>query len=606
MADNRDGTPNSNSDNYRAANATWTDEWNLRPKRNPSLVRRISELFFRAQPDTGPGPTSDTITTESGLVSEGLVTLYDKQFKFDTVRKAIYRDVEDMDNSSEEISVALDTISDNVCTSEDGVQMSFQVQSDDSKVQDVLYNVIETCKLHTKIRPLVRNLIKFGDSFAEIVINGAGEITDLKQLPPVTMFRNEDLTGNLLLGQPKYDQKSGKVINGRMECAFEQLTDQTTTLMATFWPWQILHIRLNHDGFSPYGRSHLRVARVTWRKLKAIEESLIVGRLTRDILKLVFYVDTTGLSPNQKKQALTDFQNQVMQRVHVDGRRENPFSVMTDFFVSTGYVKVNNQAHPSLGKIDVIDPRNEGIHDITDIKYLHRKLLSTLRVPPAHMGFEEDINAKATLTQQDAQYVRWLREVQQIVGHGLEQLFDTALILAGMDPEQAEYDITWPMLNTIDTMSQSQAALWEAQADLIYTDNLKVIDSAYIQRHRFNMTDEEIEEIDERIQAATEAQNAVDEANAQKAHDRQVAITNAKALAGGFKPGKNAERTQSRQVRHEKGEDDLPPTPVPTQAPHSGVSQEVKLLGALLMEKTENIIDLEIDRVAKKYQNGHS
>jgi hypothetical protein len=366
------------------------------PKRNPGLIRRIAELFFHANPATGPQP-EDQNTTESGIVSEGLVSLYDRQFKFDVTRRATYKDVEEIDQASEEASIALDTITNNVTTSDDGVQMSFEIYARNPRIKDILEKVVTTCHLHQSIRPIVRNLIKYGDMFAEIVINEQGEVVAVKQLPPITMFRNEDLTGNLLLGEPRYDKKSGKVLNGAEECAFEQKAESTGQMLATFWPWQILHMRLNHDGFSPYGKSHLRVARITYKKLKALEESLIVGRLTRDILKLVFYVDTTGLSPDQRRRALQDFQFSVMQRMHVDGRRENPFSVMTDFFVSSGWIKLGQQVQPMQTKVDIIDPKNVGIHDITDIEYLHRKFTATLRVPRSHLGFEKDVNSKSTL-----------------------------------------------------------------------------------------------------------------------------------------------------------------------------------------------------------------
>jgi hypothetical protein len=366
------------------------------PKRNAGLIQRIAGLFFHANPATGPQP-EDQNTTQTGIVSEGLVSLYDRQFKFDVTRRATYKDVEEIDQASEEASVALDTITNNVTTSDDGVQMSFQLFARNPRVKEVLDKVVSTCKLHERVRPIVRNLVKYGDMFAEVVINQQGEVIDVKQLPPITMFRNEDLTGNLLLGEPRYDKKSGKVMNGSEECAFEQKAESTGAILATFWPWQILHMRLSHDGFSPYGKSHLRVARITYKKLKALEESLIVGRLTRDILKLVFYVDTTGLAPDQRRRALQDFQMSVMQRMHVDGRRENPFSVMTDFFVSSGWIKLGQQVQPMQTKVDIIDPKNVGIHDITDIEYLHRKFTAALRVPRAHLGFEKDVNSKSTL-----------------------------------------------------------------------------------------------------------------------------------------------------------------------------------------------------------------
>lgn len=601
----------------------------LMPKRNQGLVRRISRLFFRAQPYTGPQP-EDQNTTQTGVVSEGLVSLYDRQFKFDVTRRATYKDVEEIDQASEEASIALDTIANNVTTSDDGVQMSFQVFSRDAKVQGLIEDVIATCKLHQKIRPMVRNLVKYGDMFAEIVINQQGEVVDIKQLPPITMFRNEDLTGNLLLGEPRYDKKSGKPISGSEECAFEQKAEATGALLAVFWPWQIIHSRWAHDGFSPYGKSYLRVARITYKKLKALEESLIVGRLTRDILKLIFYVDTTGLSVDQRRRALQEFQQSVMQRVHVDGRRENPFSVMTDFFVSAGWIKLGQQVQPMQTKVDIIDPKNVGIHDITDIEYLHRKFTATLRVPRAHLGFEKDVNAKATLTIQDVQYVRFLRDIQQTVGHGLEQLFDTALILAGVDPEQADYVVSWPALSAVDQMNAAQSELWRAQAHAIYANPpFDAIDGKYVQQHVFNMSDEEIDEVNERIdqyqaeQQAQALQNQQQQMNINVQQQQKLATIKTagkapkdqgqgKALPNptGYKRTKQDQSTGSRYSRHGPGEDDMPPTPNPDSV--KSVTSEVKLLGALLSQKVEDLMEVDLSRLANRFQsamngssNGH-
>jgi hypothetical protein len=479
----------------------------------------------------------------------------------------------------------------------------------DPKAQAIFDKVVQTCKLHQKVQPIVRNLVKYGDYFGEIVVNGNLEICNVKPLPPITMFRNETLTGQLLSAPPDYDKKSGKVKNGNEECAFEQKAESTGNLMATFWPWQIMHIRLNHDGYSPYGKSHLRVARVTYKKLKAIEESLIVGRLTREFLKLVFKLDTTGLSKKEAEAALVNFQNSVMQRVHVDGRRENPFSVMTDFFLTTGWIKIGSQVQPRQTGIDVIDPKNAGIHDITDVLHLHRKFLAALRVPPAHLGFEKDVNAKATLTIQDVQYVRMLRSIQQLVGIGLEQLFDTALVLAGYDPEDIDYEILWPALQTNDQVSAAQAELYRAQADQIYM-LLKVIDPLWMQQHRFNLADEEIDEINVNLQKIADAQLAQQSQISDMDTNRQTELIKAKAQAQGFIKKsqftrKEADRSDRGRVnRHSPGED-----MTPAQGnPNKDVSQEAiisstKLIARMLSADVEGLLAEDV-RKAHEALNG--
>lgn len=482
----------------------------LLPKRSPGLISRIANLFVKQQPYLGPQPDQKE-TTQTGVVSQSLTNVWDSYFRAAAERLGIYKDVEEMDRVSEEVSVALDTIADNLVTSEDGVEQSFTARSENDRVQEVLDDTVESCDLHHGIRAIARNLVKYGDYFGEIVVNGERRVVKLKTLPPQTIYRNEDAFGNLLLTPPKYafdkTTKTVKVLNKRGECAFEQVTDDQQDMVAAFFPWQIVQARLRWDGTSRYGRSHLQVSRIIWKKLKAIEEALIIGRLTRDLLKLIFYVDTTGLSPDQRQVVLSEFRNNVTTRQNIDGRRENPYRVMTDFFLSTGYVRVGGDTKASLTKLDVIDPKNEGLHQIADVEYLHRKLLVTTRVPPAHMGFEKEAQP-GILTSQDVQYVRMLRTYQQVIGcQVLEQIFDIALILQGIDPRDPanSYDIVWPSLKAVNEVEAANTALAEAQADQLYMQE-GVVDAEYVQEHRLGLDEEGRADLNDRIDRARQEQ----------------------------------------------------------------------------------------------------
>lgn len=477
----------------------------LIPKRNQRLIDRIAGRILRSQPQTGPQPQQQQ-STVSGITVQALQSVFDQYFKSQSDRLAVYKDVDEMDEVSEEISVALDTIADNATTSEDGMQMTFSVASEDPDVQRILEEVTATARLHRVVYSLIRNLVKYGDNFGEIVVNAEGAVTELRQLPPSTMFRNQDARGDLRLGQPKYDETSGACTNLGGECAFEQRAEDTQQMVAAFWPWQVVHMRLNHDGFRPYGRSHLRVARIIWKKLKAIEEAMIIARLARAYPKLFVKVDTTGLSPAEAKVAIGEVNQALNQRQAIDGRREQPYWILSDVYMGAPKVR-DSGGHFSenASNVSLLEPSGTTVFQIDDIKtYFHRKLLCCLRVPPAHLGWEEQVNAKATVSAQDVQYIRFLRRIQQLVGQALEQVYDTALVLQGIDPEKAEYEITWPMLSATDEAAAADAEFSRAQADDLYAQ-LHAIDAEWIMRHRFDMTDEEIAELQKRMQEANQA-----------------------------------------------------------------------------------------------------
>lgn len=522
----------------------------LTPIRNPGLIRTVWQAVSTYMRGIGP-QQDERNTSQTGQTLDGISRYVGNQFNQpgSDERTDVYADADDMDRLSPEVSVALDSIVDNVMTSDDGVQMSFQVVAKDKKVQAVIDQTVANCCLHTKVRPMIRNTIKYGDSFSEPVIDLTKQIINLKQLPPKTMWRNEDIYGNLLLGKPRYNGKK-ECLNERNSAAFEQTdADDQERVVAAFWPWQIIHTRLNWDGFSPYGRSLLRVTREVWKRLREVEESLIIGRITRDFLKLIYYIDTTGLGEAEKKKVISDVKAQALTRGRMDNRREAPYRTMTDFFVTSGYTTINGQPVQQQTKIDMLDPRNEGQHNIGDIEYLQKKLLSTLRVPPAHLGFEKEINAKATLTMQDVAFVRFCRNIQQIVGQSLEAVFDLALALAGIDPMEAEYRVVWPMLKSVDELTAAQAEQFRSMADGVYLEN-GVIDPTWIQENRLDMTPDEIEELQKRLDEQKQQEAQEQQQQAEVAHARNVELIKAKGAAG---PGGGRGGAQPGEASQQKG-----------------------------------------------------
>lgn len=473
------------------------------PDRNPNLITRVARAFFDRQPNGGP-QVDEQQTTASGVVTEAQQLIYDRYFSSKNDRITIYNDVDQLDQVSEEVSVALDTIADNAATSEEGVETSFIIDSDDADIQASLEAVALRCDLHQKIFTIARSSLKYGDVFLEVVVNKKKDVVETKLLPPITMYRNEDARANLRLAEPKYD-KDGSCLNDIGECAFEQQDPDTNQIQAAFYPWQIVHGRWAHDGFSTYGRSMLRVTRIIAKKLRAEEESLIMGRLVRAMLKLVFYIDTTGLTGQQKKAAIEDFKKSILTRSTIDGRRENPYYVLTDFFVSDGHYRVGGEVRQSRTRIETLDPKNEGLNQIDDIKYFHRKKLATLRVPPAYMGFEEDVNAKATLSMQDIQYVRYVRRIQQYLSQLLKDIFSIQLILEGKDPANIDYSITWPSLQREDEAAASLTMLQQAQAAAILlgdtrTSAIPVVDAEYVMREVLEMNDAEVKKLLKRLE----------------------------------------------------------------------------------------------------------
>jgi hypothetical protein len=585
----------------------------IQPVRRNRLVDAIARLVFRNQPDKGPQPDQKD-STITGTTAFSVQSIFDKYFLTDVERLVIYKDVQEMDEQSEECSTALDTIADNVCSSEDGVQTSIEVVCDDPNALEIIQEMLSKVDLHKKLYSIVRNALKFGDGFNEIVVNGEGDIVAIKALPPNTIYRNEDKFGNLVVGAPNYDT-DGTCLNSKEDCAFSQVDVQTQRVIAAFYPWQIVHFRHNWDGMSPYGRSMMKVTRVIWRKLKAEEEAMIIGRLTRAYMKLVYHVDTTGLSQTEKIRALQNFRDSMTQRQTVDGRRESQFSVMSDIYLSAGNIKMGTQVVQEQTKVDILDPKNEGLQNIGDMEFFHRKMLSTVRVPPAHMGFEKDINAKATLTLQDVQYVRFLRRIQSTMGQGLEQLIDTQLILKGLDPKKVPYAVKWPRLSATDEAIASLAEMQRAQGDQVYLQE-GIISREFVQQTRFGFDADDIADIEQEIQEDTARKQKL----AEDAANLQIGIKNAQVKAVGAAKGSNngGDTTRGdpgpggRSVSHARDRAESPQSIQPGARATIGINppttralrQEIVDLFPAFLEAVERYKERPQEPVMQDSQNG--
>ena len=50
-----------------------------------------------------------------------------------------------------------------------------------------------------------------------------------------------------------------------------------------------------------------------------------------------------------------------------------------------------------------------------DIDYLKNKLFAALKIPKAYLGYEEQVNGKATLAAEDVRFARTIERIQRIV-----------------------------------------------------------------------------------------------------------------------------------------------------------------------------------------------
>ena len=432
----------------------------IEPRPTSRMQRLIRRIVRRRTKAAFPEPKE---TTAGGIGGDLWSTLAAPFVQLSTQRLDVYRDVEEMDATVDEVSVPLDILSDNAVTSEGGAQRSFSIvyeagSSVPQGVQDLITDTLVRTRWYEKAFGIARDTLKYGDNFLQFVVGQNRSVLRLMWMPPDTMIRNEDRQGVLLTGHEK-----------ERIWAFTQVHPDTRILIAGFYPWQIEHLRWGRSGGSKYGRSIAATARTAWRKLQAMEEALVINWLTRAFARLLFILDVTGMSEKEAVAHIRKFQSDLQTRKIAKGvEGVEKLSVVKDIFMGRSFHELGGRVQKGLADVKVLDTSNTGFTNLGAIQYYRGKILMSMKVPKAYLGLEEDINAKATLTQQDRRFARTVRRIQSMLSEAISHTIDLQLVLHDIDPATIPYLIMWPPTALGDEVDASAALVNYAKADEMF------------------------------------------------------------------------------------------------------------------------------------------
>lgn len=420
------------------------------------------EARAKAEKDVEPAFSRD--------VTIGWDWYYDK-IKLEYDRFKVYKDIDKMDEESTEASSAFDAYADSALTGDSRNEKILNVQSGDEKVAKLLNDLIRTINLDAYIWGIVRNVAKYGDDFEEIVVDSKLNIARLKSLPPHQIIRNEDDFGYL----PDID-------------AFFQYDIEEDKVTAKFDKWQIIHFRSQRRKHDMYGTSFGKSARKAFAQLCLMEDAIIIARLTRANMRLIFAIDVEGMDEETARAHINKAKDEKRKARLINpltGKIDlvnNPLSVDEDIFIG---VRKDSKAGvtPIQGDIN--------ISSMKDIEYVQNKFIAGLGVPKAYLGWERDVGAKATLTEQDIMFARRIRRLQYILQEGLRQLFDFNLRLKNIDPNKVSYTIGLPTISTVDSLREWRTEKLKTDIAGFFKNTLWASDD-WVLRNVLGRTEDEI------------------------------------------------------------------------------------------------------------------
>jgi len=419
------------------------------------------------------------------LVGTGYSTVH----QIMAARLALFKDYESMD-SDPIISSALDIYSDESTMKGEYGQV-VDIKTDNENIKEILNNLFyDIMNIEFNLWPWVRNMVKYGDFFLHLDINEKYGITNVVPLSPYEIIRAEGEDPE----NPYYTKFYLESIEGAHPYFGQKASGKGKIEFENF---QVAHFRLANDSnFLPYGKSMIESTRKIWKQLTLMEDAMLIHRIMRAPSKRVFKIDIGNIPPNEVDNYMQRIINKMKKTPFVDENtgeynlKYNIQNLTEDFFMPVR----GGDSGTEISELGGID------YDSTeDIEYLKNKLLASLRVPKAFLGFDENVGGKATLAAEDVRFARTIERIQRIIVSELTKIAVVHLYSQGYtDEDLVNFELE---LASPSTMYEQEKIELFGQKVSLARDMIsdKILPYKWVYDNVFNFSDKEKIDIENQI-----------------------------------------------------------------------------------------------------------
>jgi hypothetical protein len=371
---------------------------------------------------------------------------------YQQVRIDLFRDYDSMDMDPI-LSSALDVYSDE-CTARNEMGNVLKIHHEDDEIKQILENLFyDIINVEFNLWPWTRNLVKYGDFFLQLEIADKLGIVNVMPLSTYEVSRVENF-------DPENPQ--------RVKFVYAPYQNPSggygQTPKKEFENYEMAHFRLNSDSnFLPYGKSMIEGARRVWKQLMLMEDAMLIHRVMRAPEKRIFKIDVGNIPPNEVDNYMQKIINGSKKVPFVDERtgeynlKYNMQNLIEDYYMP---VRGNDNGT----SIDTLKGLEYNMID--DINYLKGKLMAALKIPKAFLGYEEDVNGKATLAAQDVRFAKTIERVQRVLISELTKVAIVHLYAQGItDDRLTNFSLELTIPSKI--YEQEQVELYTAKVALI-------------------------------------------------------------------------------------------------------------------------------------------
>ena len=362
---------------------------------------------------------------------------------YQQVRREVFRDYDAMDNDPI-LASALDIYADeSTLKNEFGDVML--IHSDNEKVQDILNNLFyDVMNVEFNLWPWVRNMCKYGDFFLGLEVSEGKGIVNVT---PHSVYNTERLERTDPSNPNSVKFKITEDPNGKEE----------------YENFEIAHFRLLADtNWLPYGKSMIENGRRLWKQLSLMEDAMLIHRIMRAPEKRVFKIDIGNIPPTEVDNYMQRIINKMKKVPFIDKQtgdynlKYNMQNLTEDFYLPVR----GGDSGTSIDNLPGLEAAS-----IDDIDYLKNKLFAALKIPRTYLGYEENINGKATLAAEDVRFARTIERIQRTVVSELSKIAIVHLYAQGIqDSEMTNFELK--LVNPSTIYEQEKVNLWSEKIRL--------------------------------------------------------------------------------------------------------------------------------------------
>jgi hypothetical protein len=222
--------------------------------------------------------------------------------EIEALRKQMYQDYDIMDTDAI-VSSVLDIQSDE-CTTVSETGELLVIKTNDAKIKKVLHNLFyDVMNLEFNLWSWVRTACKYGDNFLYLQIAEGVGVVNVMPIHPALMIREEGSRDDPETTRFRYEGDYG----------------MTWGSNNYFEEYEIAHFRLLSDvNFLPYGRSTVEGGRQEFKRMRLMEDSLLLNRIMRAPERRLFKIDIGNIAPEEVDGYIEEISNTMKKTPYID------------------------------------------------------------------------------------------------------------------------------------------------------------------------------------------------------------------------------------------------------------------------------------------------